>query len=84
MASRAWTAEDRKFLERLSDRRDWIVEAVKRFPDRSEAAIRCMMQKVRCEQGATEQRFFENAWMVDAVNGSRALLAAIERVGVRP
>jgi hypothetical protein len=84
MASRSWHTEDREFLKSVSDRRDWSAEAVARFPDRSEAAIRCMMQKVRIELGTVEGRFMENAWMADAVNGSRALLTAQLMMGVFP
>ena len=84
MASRAWRQDDREFLKRIADRRDWITEAVARFPDRSEAAIRCMMQKVRIELGTTEGRFLENAWMADGVNGSRELLRAQLAVGAFP
>jgi hypothetical protein len=80
----AWREDDREFLKSVADRRDWIASAVKRFPHRSEAAIRCMMQKVRIELGTTEGRFMENAWMADAVNGTRALLTAQLLVGSFP
>jgi hypothetical protein len=84
MASKSWRKDDREYLKSVADRRDWIAEAVARFPDRSEAAIRCMMQKVRIELGSTERRFYENAWMADAVNGTRALLYAQLMMGSFP
>lgn len=83
MASSPWTHEDRAFLETLADRRDWIAEALRRFPHRTEPAIRCMMQKVRAELGTAEQDQ-PNAWMADAVNGSRRLLEALCQAGLRP
>jgi hypothetical protein len=84
MANRAWLKEDRAFLDSVADRRDWIAEAVARFPHRSEAAIRCMMQKVRLENGSSEQRFVENEWMARAANGSRNLLVAQLMSGAFP
>ena len=84
MASAPWTDGDRAFLETLAPRRDWIDTALKRFPNRTEAAIRCMMHKVRAELGTTDTRLIENAWMANAVNGSAQLLDAIRRAGVRP
>jgi hypothetical protein len=85
MASRPpWTEGDKAFLETLADRRDWIAIALKRFPHRTEAAIRCMMQKVRGELGLCDGRFFENAWMADAAMGSARLLAALHETGQRP
>lgn len=84
MASPPWTDADRAFLKRLSVRRDWIEEAMNRFPDRSEAAVRCMMQKVREDMGVTESRFMENAWMADAHNGTAMLLDRLMQTGLRP
>jgi hypothetical protein len=55
-----------------------------RFPDRSEAAVRCMMQKVREDMGVTESRFMENAWMADAHNGTAMLLDRLMQTGLRP
>lgn len=84
MASRAWREEDREFLRRVADRRDWIAAAVKRFPDRSEAAIRCMMQKVRIELGTNNEQGPGNAWLSDAARGSRELLRAQLATGAFP
>ena len=84
MASRPWTDADREFLKGLADRRDWIDDAMRRFTDRSEAAVRCMMQKVRADLGATEQRFVESAWMADAHNASAMLLHRLMETGLRP
>jgi hypothetical protein len=84
MASRPWADEDRAFLETLAGRRDWIGIAMERFTDRTEAAVRCMMQKVREEQGSTERRFMESAWMADAVNGTRMLGERLNSLGLRP
>lgn len=84
MASVSWSAEDRAYLETLIDRRDWIGDAVQRFPNRSEAAVRCMMQKIRAEAGYNDKRFVDMAWMSDAVNGSRRLLERLNACGLRP
>lgn len=84
MASAPWTDEEREFLEGLADRRDWICEAVVRFPDRSEPAIRCMMQRIRCDRGMGDTRFVDGPWMIDAMNGTKRLFEALQRTGLRP
>lgn len=84
MASRPWSDADRDYLKGLAGRRDWIGEAMSRFTDRSEAAVRCMMQKVRADLGTTEQRFVESAWMADAYNASAMLLHRLKETGLRP
>lgn len=84
MASRPWTDSDVAFLKTLADRRDWITKAVAKFPDRTEAAVRCMMQKVRQDIGSTDSRFCDNAWMASAAHASKQLLIALETTGLRP
>jgi hypothetical protein len=83
VASRPWKDADRAFLETLADRRDWIEVALKRFPTRTEAAIRCMMQKVRIERGMNE-RDQPNAWMADVRAASQMLLEAQIATGQMP
>jgi hypothetical protein len=83
MASRPWTDADRAFLKRLSVRRDWIEDAMNRFPDRSEAAVRCMMQKVRTDLGVNEPDS-PTAWMADAKRASRELERRLIETGLRP
>jgi hypothetical protein len=84
MASRPWADEDRAFLETLADRRDWIEVAMDRFTDRSPAAVRCMMQKVRTDLGMTDQRTVDGCWIADAINASGRLLAALQSSELRP
>lgn len=84
MASRPWDDEDREFLEELADRRDWIGIAMKRFTDRSEAGVRCMMQKVRAELGMGDKRTVDAPWMADAINGTRRLYERLVETGLRP
>jgi hypothetical protein len=84
MASRPWDDSDVAFLKTLAERRDWFDEAKPRFGDRTDAAVRCMMQKVRQELGLAEGRFMENAWMADAANGTRRLFDALMLTGLRP
>jgi hypothetical protein len=84
MASRPWADEDRAFLEMLADRRDWIEVAMDRFTDRSPAAVRCMMQKVRTDLGMTDQRTVDGCWIADAINASGRLLAALQSSELRP
>lgn len=83
MASHAWTEADRAYLRRLSTRRDWITLAMKRFQGRTEAAVRCAMQKVRESDGLTRSHY-ETPWMADAVRGSQELLARLDATGLRP
>lgn len=84
MASAPWTEQDRVFLEDLAGRRNWIATAKERFPDRSEPAIRCMMQRIRCDLGMSDGRFVDGPWMIDAVNGTTRLFEALQRTGLRP
>jgi hypothetical protein len=56
-----WSPRDRAYLETLAERRDWIEEAQAKFPNRTVAAIRCMMQKVRAELGLTQPRYVDGA-----------------------
>jgi hypothetical protein len=84
VASTPWRTEDREFLKGVAGRRDWITVAIERFPDRSEAAIRCMMQKVRIDLGLSGEHGPGNAWITDARNGSRDLLRAQLSTGAFP
>lgn len=83
MASQPWSEEDIAFLETLATRRYWIKLALERLPHRTEPAIRCMMQKIRADLGIGGTQFL-NAWMIDAMDGTRQLLAALNRTGLRP
>jgi hypothetical protein len=71
------------FLETLADRRDWLTDAMRRLPDRSEAAVRCMMQKVRTDLGVNEPDS-PTAWMADAKRASRELERRLIETGLRP
>jgi len=84
MASAPWSEGERDLLRDLANRRDWIGDAMRMFPERTAAALRCMMQKVRADEGMGDTRFFENAWMADAINGSAKLLERLKETGLRP
>lgn len=74
-----WSQADRDCLKALANRRDWIDSAVERLPNRTVAALRCMMQKVREEMGLTQPRFAERASGADG-----RLLEALQLTGERP
>jgi hypothetical protein len=84
MASRAWSEQELEALSQNRDRRDWFIAVSGKFVDRSPAALRSMMQKIRADAGMSDQRCVDSAWMADAINGTRRLLVAIEQAGVYP
>lgn len=84
MASRAWSPDEIAILEQHIDRRDWFDTVAAVIGYRSPASLRWMMQKIRADMGVSDTRFVESAWMADAHNGSKRLLAAIQLAGLRP
>jgi hypothetical protein len=86
MASAApWSDDELQVLEDFAECRNWIDAALAELPGRTKAAARSMMQKVRIRLGAcSSPKIHEGSWMVNAINGSRQLLEALERSGLRP
>lgn len=84
MASLPWSAEEMAALEAFAERRDWIAEATQLLPHRTRAGLRCMMQKIRADLGMSDGRAVDFCWMADAVEGSKRLLDALDRTGLRP
>jgi hypothetical protein len=56
MASRPWTAADLAVLERHADNDDWLEIVSVCFPDRSTAAIKTRISKLRSELGIKGKR----------------------------
>lgn len=91
MASRAfWSADDLAVLDQHIDKPDWLTAVKDRFRDRTVKALKVRMAKRRGELGLGDGRNErgghddQDVFNANAVVASQALLAAIERAGVRP
>jgi hypothetical protein len=90
MASKPWSADEEKVLERHAHRRDWFGAVASEIRDRSPTALHSRMQLVRADLGLTQKRGpyrpqvdedSDHNWMTLASDASRQLLEATLRVG---
>jgi len=88
MASRAWSPDDVRVLERHVHDEDWLDTLADRFPERTLGAVKVKMSKLRSELGARGRRGAreedQDRANAKAVIASQQLLEAIERAGLRP
>jgi hypothetical protein len=88
MASRAYSDADLTVLEQHVHNDDWYAAVAEVFPDRSEAALKTKMSKIRSmlgvkgKRGAPEKD--QDKMNAEAVVASQRLLAAIQEAGVYP
>jgi hypothetical protein len=86
MASRVWTENDLQVLEQHVANDDWLQIVTKHFPDRSAAAIKTRISKLRSELGIKGRRGGreedQDRMNAKSVIASQRLLEATLRVGV--
>jgi hypothetical protein len=85
MASRVWTNDDLQVLEQHAGSEDWLEAVMDRFPDRSLAAIKTRISKLRSELGIKGRRGAreedQDRMNAKSVTASQQLLEATLRVG---
>jgi hypothetical protein len=85
MASRVWTDDDLQVLEQYAENDDWLEAVTGCFPDRSAAAIKTRISKLRSELGIKGRRGAraedQDRMNAKSVTASQQLLEATLRVG---
>lgn len=85
MASRVWSPDDLQVLEQHAHNDDWLDAVTGRFPDRSLAAIKTRISKLRSELGIKGRRGAreedQDRANAKAVVATQQLLEATLKVG---